>query len=148
MAAQRSASDAPAHGSAPLEPSAAARALAANRALIGTFLVLAPTRGARGWIGSVEARRPGARLFGRALGARDVGIALGTLRALDRRESARPWALAALIADGVDFMATLAARRQIPRGAFAFGALMSGLSTALGAWLSATLDQGSSEQPS
>jgi hypothetical protein len=127
--------------SGPIGPPTAARALAANRMLIGGLLVLSPTRGARGWIGGREAERPGARLFARALGARDAGIALGTLRALARDEPARPWAVAALISDGVDFMATLAARRELPGTAFAFGSVMSGLSTGLGVWLSTALDR-------
>jgi hypothetical protein len=128
-------------GSEPrLDPVTAACGLALNRAAIGALLTLAPTRGARGWIGGREAVRPGARLFGRALGARDVGIALGTLRALSDGRPVRPWSQAALIADSVDFLATLAAARSIPRGAAAFGLVMSGGSTALGAWLTRALE--------
>jgi hypothetical protein len=124
----------------PYDPKKAARALAVNRIVIGSLLALAPTLGARGWIGGGESRRPGARLFARALGARDVGIGLGTLRALDQGQPARPWAQAALMADGMDFVATLTAARSLPGGALAFGLAMSGASTALGAWLTTALE--------
>ena len=121
------------------DPARAARVMAVNRAAIGSFLVLAPTSAGRGWIAG-DARRPGTRVFARALGARDLGIALGTLRALMDGQPARPWARAAVLADGVDFLATLAARDSLPRGALAFALLLTGGSTALGVWLSVVLD--------
>jgi hypothetical protein len=122
-----------------MEPEKAARGLAINRLLIGSLLTLFPTRTARGWIAR-HSRNEGARLFARALGARDVGLAVGMLGALREGTPARPWAQAAVLADGVDFGATFAARHALPAGSLGFGLLMSGASTALGLWLSSTLD--------
>ena len=111
-----------------------ARSLARNRAIIGAGLTLAPRLTARSWIGA-QSDVEGAQLMARATGARDIGLALGTLTALPRRRQRRRWLEASALADGVDFVATLAARRSLQPGALAFGLGMSGASTLVGLWL-------------
>jgi hypothetical protein len=54
-----------------------ARGLAGNRLLIGAGLAAAPRVAAQGWIGP-HSEDEGAKLMARAVGARDVGLALGT----------------------------------------------------------------------
>lgn len=122
-----------------MDPQRAARSLSLNRALIGALLTVAPAVAGRSWIGA-DAQREGAKLFGRAVGARDVALALGTLDALREGRSVRRWAQAAALADAVDFLATLAARDDLPRAALAFGLVMTGGSTGVGLWLSRALD--------
>ena len=117
-----------------MDPTLVARGLAGNRMLIGAGLTLAPQRAARRWIGP-HSDSEGAQLMARAVGARDVGLALGTLATLRRRSQRGPWLQAAALADGIDFAATLAAARSLPRGAAAFGLAMSGVSTVAGVWL-------------
>ena len=71
----------------------------------------------RAWIGK-QARLPGAQLLARGVGARDLALGLGGLQALARDDgSVGPWLVGAAICDAVDFGATWAAGRGIPREA-------------------------------
>ena len=114
------------------------RALAAGRAVLGAGLVAAPALAGAPWVGQ-DASSPGARVFGRALGARDLVLGLGTLEADRRGVGSRTWLAAGVIADTVDLAATLAAGDQIPaRGrravaVLAGGAALTGLALLRGA---------------
>jgi hypothetical protein len=88
-----------------------------GRFLFGVAFIAKPTIMERAWIGK-QARLPGAQLLARAVGARDLVLGLGGLQAVTRDDgSARPWLAAAGICDAVDFGATWAAGRGIPRQA-------------------------------
>ncbi len=88
-----------------------------SRFLFGVAFIVEPTLMDRAWIGK-QARLPGAQLLARAVGARDLVLGLGGLQALAREDgSARPWLAAAGLCDAVDFGATWAAGRSIPRQA-------------------------------
>jgi hypothetical protein len=88
-----------------------------GRFLFGVAFIARPQLMERAWIGK-QARLPGAQLLARAVGARDLVLGLGGLQALNRNDgSARPWLAAAGICDAVDFGATWAAGRGIPRQA-------------------------------
>jgi hypothetical protein len=91
-----------------------ARLLAAQRFLIGTVLLVVPGLVLRRWLGP-GAGRAEVKVLARAAGAREVGIALGTLRALERGEPARPWVLAGAAADAADALALVAASGRIGR---------------------------------
>jgi hypothetical protein len=75
-----------------------------------------------------------------ALGARDVGLGLGTTWALAQGAGARPWIAAGVLADATDAIATVRGRARLPRLAVAGIALMAGGSAALGTWLQRELD--------
>jgi hypothetical protein len=86
-----------------------------GRFLFGVAFIAQPKLMERAWIGK-QARLPGAQLLARAVGARDLVLGLGGLQALGRNDgSARPWLAAAGVCDAVDFGATWAAARGIPR---------------------------------
>jgi hypothetical protein len=88
-----------------------------GRFLFGVAFIAEPKLMERAWIGK-QARLPGAQLLARAVGARDLVLGLGGLQALARNDrSARPWLAGAGICDAVDFGATWAAGRGIPRQA-------------------------------
>jgi hypothetical protein len=88
-----------------------------GRLLFGVAFIAEPKLMERAWIGK-QARIPGAQLLARAVGARDLVLGLGGLQALTRDDgSARPWLGAGAICDAVDFGATWAAGRTIPRQA-------------------------------
>jgi hypothetical protein len=112
-----------------------ATALAINRVAFGANFLGAPARAGRLWIGRSAARRPESRVFGRALGARDLALGLGALRALQEGDdaAARAWMAGHALSDGADLLATLAARRDLPAGPVAFALAMAGASTAIGA---------------
>lgn len=113
--------------------------LASNRIAIGTTLVLAPRLAGRTWVG-IDSELAGAQVFARALGARDVALGAGMYRALEAGGPVRPWAQGATLADGVDFVATLLARDALPLPARIFVLAVAGGSTAISAWLSASLE--------
>src|SRR5918996_4822000 len=88
-----------------------------GRFLIGVAFIAEPKLMDRAWIGK-QARVPGAQVLARAVGARDLALGLGGLQAVTRNDgSARSWLAAAALCDAVDFGATWAAGRRIPRQA-------------------------------
>ena len=87
------------------------------RFCIGIVFISHPKIMDEAWIGR-QARLPGAQVLSRAVGARDLALGLGGAQAAVRNDgSARQWLGAAAICDAVDFGATYAAGRKIPRSA-------------------------------
>jgi hypothetical protein len=113
--------------------------VARGRIAIGVVSLLAPElvgRTITGRDGSVG----GTRLFVRMVGARDLGLGLGVVVALDRSAPVRGWLEASAVVDGLDAAACLLARHHI-RASVLPGA--GGLATAgalLSAWLARELD--------
>ena len=116
-----------------------------GRTVFGVAFIAKPMLTERAWIGK-QARVPGAQLLARGVGARDLVLGLGGLQALTRDDgSARPWLAAAGICDAVDFGATWAAGRTIPRHARAGVLTIAGVSSLLSAMAAAGL--GGSRHP-
>lgn len=106
------------------------RVLSIGRAALGAGMVATPALAGRPWVGP-DASAPGAMVIGRAFGARDVVLGLGTLEADRRGEGVRTWLAAGVIADAVDLVATLAAGDEIPaRGSRAVSVLAGGAALA------------------
>jgi hypothetical protein len=104
-----------------------------GRFVFGVAFIAKPMLMERAWIGK-QARVPGAQLLARAVGARDLVLGLGGLQAVARDDgSARPWLGAAGICDAVDFGATWAAGRTIPRQARTGVLAIAGVSALLSA---------------
>ena len=100
--------------------------LAAGRLAIGALLVAKPQGPAgTGWIGE-DAKRPTSAVPFRAVGARDMALALGTLGAQRTGSPLKPWLLAATLADAVDLVATFAAGNAVPKAGKATIALLAG----------------------
>lgn len=110
-----------------MSPRTVVAGIALGRLALGAALVAAPRKVVGpGWIGA-EAERPAAATLLRAVGARDLALAIGTLGALRNGSSLTPWIVGASIADGTDFVATLAAGSAIPaQGRAGVGALAGG----------------------
>jgi hypothetical protein len=94
-----------------------ATAVAAGRIVLGLTAVAWPSVPARPWVGKA-ADDLAARVFGRALGARDVALGLGALTAL-REPAAQPgsasaWVAAGALSDALDVVASLASWRDLP----------------------------------
>ena len=86
-----------------------------GRFVVGAAFIARPKILEGAWIGR-QARLPGAQVLARAVGARDLTLGLGGLQAVARDDgSVRPWLAAAAVCDAVDFGATYAAGRRIPR---------------------------------
>jgi hypothetical protein len=92
-----------------------ARAVAAGRVALGLTALAWPTIPARPWVGSTRDDLT-ARVFGRALGGRDLALGLGTLAALEGSGSgAGAWVAAGALSDALDVAASLASWRELPR---------------------------------
>lgn len=96
-------------------------AVAAGRVALGLVALARPSVPARPWTG-VGGGEVAVRVFGRALGARDLALGVGALAALRSSESARrgpgaapAWVAAGAASDALDVAATLAAWRGLPR---------------------------------
>ena len=84
----------------------------------------------RPWLGR-DAALPGVRLLARALGARDIVLAVGTLTAAD--DTLPRWLTGALAADATDLAVTVAGRDHLPRGGRELVMAIAATAVALGA---------------
>ena len=95
-----------------------ARAVAAGRVALGLTALAWPSVPARPWVGAA-ADDLAARVFGRALGARDIALGLGALTALQRPAaepgSASAWVAAGALSDALDVVASLSSWPELPR---------------------------------
>ena len=113
-----------------------AAGLNVGRAVVGGALLAAPARAGAAWVGP-EAALPSTGVMTRAMGARDLGLALGTLAALRSGSrggggGARIWLLAGVLADAADLAATLAAGRSLPPAGRNGTAVVAATATATG----------------
>jgi hypothetical protein len=97
-----------------MDPQATGRQLGIGRIVIGAALTFAPQRTGRAWLGDI-ARRPGAAVAVRSLGARDLAIGAGLVRALDTGADSKPWLLASAAADAADAIGTVLAWKHLAR---------------------------------
>jgi hypothetical protein len=113
--------------------------LAGGRIAIGVVSLLAP-----GFVGRTMTGRDGpeggARLFARMVGARDLGLALGLLVAVNRGASVRGWLEASAVVDGIDAAACLLARDHIRTSVFPGAVGLAAAGAVLSAWLAGQLD--------
>jgi hypothetical protein len=111
----------------------AAWLLAAGRAAIGAAVLLAPEATMSRWLGAENARRGAVKALGRGLAARDLGLALATIQTLDDPVIGPRVQVACAFADGVDALATILERDELPplaaagTVAIAGGAAVAGL---------------------
>jgi hypothetical protein len=112
--------------------------LAGGRIAIGVASFLAPGLVGRTMTG--PGGSSGARLFARMVGARDLGLGLGVLVALDRGAPVRGWLEVSAVVDGIDAGACLLARSHLRTSVFpaAFG--LATVGALLSGWLSRELD--------
>ena len=116
-----------------------ARWQALGRLTFGAGLMVAPAALAGAWVGGVADRREG-QAIAIGLGARDVALALGALRALGAGYGSGAWIRAGMLADAADLIGTLRARDSIPPPAAPVVSALAGGSLLLGAWLQSAVD--------
>ena len=92
--------------------------VAAGRVALGVTALAWPSVPARPWVGA-SAGELTARVFGRALGARDLALGLGALAALHGPGAdpgqAATWVAAGALSDALDVAASLASWDELPR---------------------------------
>jgi hypothetical protein len=113
--------------------------LARGRIAIGVVSLLAPELVGRAMTGP-DGSEGGTRLFARMVGARDLGLGLGVLVALDRGAPVRGWLEASAVVDGIDAVACLLARHHIRTSVFAGAVGLAAAGALLSAWLARQLD--------
>jgi|SRR5579872_687346 len=87
----------------------AAGAVAGLRVLIGTAALAAPRLVLSPWIGGEDAASSGAKLLGRSVGARDIGLGAGALLAMRHDTPVRGWVEAGALSDVGDAVASMIA---------------------------------------
>jgi hypothetical protein len=116
--------------------------VAAGRVALGATALAWPSVPARPWVGA-SASSLAARVFGRALGARDLALGLGALAALQGPAAdpgqAAAWVAAGALSDALDVAASVASWDELPRltkwlvAASAGGAAVVGAAAAVSA---------------
>jgi hypothetical protein len=114
----------------------AAWLLAAGRAAIGAAVMLAPEATMSRWLGADNARRGAVKTLGRGLAARDLGLAVATMQTLDDPVIGPRVQLACAFADGVDALATILEREELPAVAAAGTVAIAGGAALAGLYLS------------
>ena len=119
---------------------ASAVAVVSLRVVYGAALIAAPERLTRKWLGDA-AERAGGRVALRALGAREVLLHSGALRAVLAGDSALPWLVASFGGDLTDIASTVAERDGLPDGSPQATAAVAGVSALLTAAVAAALER-------
>jgi hypothetical protein len=119
---------------------ASAVAVVSLRVVYGAALIAAPERLTRKWLGDA-AERAGGRVALRALGAREVLLHSGALRAVLVGDSALPWLAASFGGDLTDIASTVAERDGLPDGSAQATAAVAGVSALLTAAVAAALER-------
>ena len=114
----------------------AAWLLAAGRAAIGAAVLLAPETTISRWLGAENARRGAVKALGRGLAARDLGLAFATIQTLDDPVIGPRVQVACAFADGVDALATILERDELPPVAVAGTVAVAGGAALAGLYLS------------
>lgn len=110
--------------------------LAAGRAGLGVAVLASPERVVGRWLGAEHAAKPVVIDLARSLGARDIALGLATLQTLgDAVVGPRIQALCAVV-DSVDVLATVAARRELPRDGALATVAVAGAAACAGFYLS------------
>jgi hypothetical protein len=117
---------------------ASAVAVTSLRIAYGAALIAVPERLTRSWLGDT-AERAGGRVALRALGAREVLLHTGALRASLGGNCALPWLAASIGGDLTDITSTVAERSELPDGAARATVVVAGVSALLTAAVAAAL---------
>lgn len=129
-----------------MEPRDIAVAIARGRIALGAAALAAPGLAGRAMLGR-DGSRPGAQLFARMIGGRDIALGLGVVIALDRGAPVRGWLEASALADGVDLAGSLLAGDEIPRATLTGTVILAAGAALAQIWLSRQLDPPPSASP-
>ena len=113
--------------------------LAGGRIALGVMSLLAPGLVSRTMTGH-DGAMSGAPLLARMVGARDLGLGLGVLLALDRGAPVRGWLEASAVVDGIDALACLLARHDLRTRVFPAAVGLATAGALVSGWLARELD--------
>ena len=124
-----------------MNPRTAARVLAGGRVAFGVALLAAPRQVGSSWLGKDHAERPAVRALARSIGIRDLVLGMIALHTVDHPDVGPRWLATVAVVDGVDLVATVAARTDLPKAGVAGTALVAGGASAAGFYLARALKQ-------
>ncbi len=104
---------------------------ALGRLAFGGMVLVAPGAGGRLLAGDGGAT-PDAQAFLRGMGGRELGLALGLLRAIGDAGAVRRWLLAGVLADAGDLAGLTGSWRELTPGKREPGAVFAAVATAAG----------------
>jgi len=122
-----------------VSPRDLARVLAAGRVAIGVGLLVAPRLSLGMWIGR-DAAGGAVGAAARALGIREVVLGTMAVHVVDEPGVGAGLLRTLAACDGVDLLATLAARRSLPPAGRRLVVAMAGVGAAGQLWVAAQLD--------
>jgi hypothetical protein len=122
-----------------MTPRRAAGLLAAGRAALGLAVLAAPEQVTSRWLGDAHARHPAVRYLAHSLGARDLVLGALGLSTLSDPRIASQVLVACAVADSADALATIAARRELPRVGVIGTVAVAGAAAVAGFYLSQQL---------
>ena len=104
---------------------------AAGRTAVGTAMMIAPGRVVGHWLGRENASSAAVQTLARGFAAREIALGFATLQTLDDAVIGPRVLAAVAVADTVDTVATILARKHLPRaGVIATIAIAGGTAVA------------------
>jgi hypothetical protein len=125
-----------------MTPRQGAAMLAVGRAALGVAVLAAPRQVTAGWLGPENASHPIVQDLARSLGARDVALAIATLRTLDDPVTSSHVQGACAAVDTVDALATILAHKTLPVKGVLGTVAIAGGAAAAGFYLARAAAQG------
>jgi hypothetical protein len=119
-----------------LSPRSGAWLLAAGRAVLGVTVLAAPEKVTEHWLGEENSRLPVVGDLARSLGARDLALGIATLASIDDPVLGPRVQAVCAVVDGVDAVATVIARKALPRKGVIGTVLVAGAASAAGFYFS------------
>jgi len=98
-----------------ISPRRGALLLAAGRAALGVAVLAAPEQVTARWLGEENAQLPVVGDLARSLGARDLALGIATLQTLEDPVTGPRVQLLCALVDCADVLASVIARRSLPR---------------------------------
>jgi hypothetical protein len=123
-----------------------AMSIARGRIALGASALVAPRLAAR-VMGAGRSPSGTITVLARMVGGRDVALGLGTVIAVDRGKPVRGWLEGSALADAVDCLACLLARKELPPNVVRATLALGGVSAIAGGVLSRRLDPPPSAHP-
>ncbi len=107
-----------------MNPVKGAKGLAIGRMAFGATIMVSPSV-TSSWLGA-HAQRPAVQSLARMLGARDFVLGMIALHTAEHPEVGPRWQATCAAVDGVDLLATLAARSDLPKAGVVGTVLLAG----------------------
>ena len=113
-----------------MTPRRLAQTMGAGRAALGLAIVVAPREVTGGWLGRENLENPLVAGLAMMLGGRDLALGLTQLQAATDPIAGPPVFAACALVDSIDTVATLLARRSMPREGVVAAAVIAAASAA------------------